>query len=398
MSIRYIVGNPGSGKSYLGAKVLYDAFLRPKKQSIFFTLSAIIKAYKNDEKHKSIDEILKENEKKEHDYLVAYTNINEFKFNLSENIKKLDFDELLKNLSILFNQYKFDKESNDAKLIELAQELGLYKALFVIDEIHNFFDKDNEILRWWLTYHRHLYQEMYLITQDLDLVSNEYKKVAEFFYKAVDSSKRFFSKKFRYIQYSSYKLYQKDIISKFHVDFEQEVFNLYHSGNNGIGKSVVKKFLLLSLVLLVFVFIIFKVFISVFLTPDQPEKKPNFTENNSTQKEIILQKIKEKRDIEKENSALDYYYYSFHCYELNCMFENSTDSFERDLLFSLLSKTEIIFESKRTFIKGSMKHTYLIKDDVFKPLNITFKQGKTDEKTNSFGGYDLPSFGSSSKK
>ena len=97
--------------------------------------------------------------------------------------------------------------------------------------------------------------------KDLSLVSNEYKTIAEYFYKAVDSSKRFFSKKFRYIQYSSYKLYQKDIISKFLVDFEQEIFNLYHSGNNGIGKSAVKKFMWIGILLALIVFILFKVLI-----------------------------------------------------------------------------------------------------------------------------------------
>ena len=88
MSIRYIVGNPGSGKSYYGVKVLYDAFIRPKHKSFFSVMPAIIKAYKNNEKHKSLDEILKDNEKKDNDYLVAYTNINEFKFELCEHIKK----------------------------------------------------------------------------------------------------------------------------------------------------------------------------------------------------------------------------------------------------------------------------------------------------------------------
>ena len=212
MSIRYIVGNPGSGKSYLGAKVLYDAFLRPKKHSALSKILTLYKASKNDDKHKSIDEILKNSIKVENEFEVAYTNINEFKFELSDKILKLDFEELKGRLSTLYNEYKYNKDSNDAHLIELAKEQGLYKALFVIDEIHNFFDKDNDVLKWWLTYHRHLYQELYLITQDLDLVSNEYKKVAEYFYKAVDSAKRFFSKKFRYIQYSGYKLYQKDII------------------------------------------------------------------------------------------------------------------------------------------------------------------------------------------
>ena len=372
MSIRYIVGNPGSGKSYYGVKVLYDAFIRPKHKSFFSVMPAIIKAYKNNEKHKSLDEILKDNEKKDNDYLVAYTNINEFKFDLCEHIKKLDFLDLENKLTMLYTEYKNNKDSGDKELIELASELGLYKALFVIDEIHNFLDKDNEVLRWWLTYHRHLYQEMYLITQDLSLVSNEYKTIAEYFYKAVDSSKRFFSKKFRYIQYASYKLYQKDIISKFHVDFEQEIFNLYHSGNNGIGKSAVKKFMWIGILLALIVFILFKVLISVFLTPDEAEEideKAIKQDSNYTIKNTENSRIKKESVKLKENNE-ESFYYQFSCYNYQCSFKNSTDLFEQTLLEQMLNKSEILYKGSRTHTKGLVTWTYLVKGEVFKPLKI----------------------------
>ncbi|MCI7501334.1 MAG: zonula occludens toxin [Campylobacter sp.] len=397
MSIRYIVGNPGSGKSYYGVKVLYDAFIRPKYKSFFSVMPAIIKAYKNNEKHKSLDEILKDNEKKDNDYLVAYTNINEFKFELCEHIKKLDFLDLENKLTMLYTEYKNNKDSGDKELIELASELGLYKALFVIDEIHNFLDKDNEVLRWWLTYHRHLYQEMYLITQDLSLVSNEYKTIAEYFYKAVDSSKRFFSKKFRYIQYASYKLYQKDIISKFHVDFEQEIFNLYHSGNNGIGKSAVKKFMWIGILLALIVFILFKVLISVFLTPDEAENtdevKSIKQDSNYTIKNTENSRIKKELEKLKENKD-ENFYYQFSCFNYQCSFKNSTDLFEQTLLEQMLNKSEILYKGSRTHTKGLVTWTYLVKGEVFKPLKIKYlnderKKGITDEKDN----FELGSFG-----
>ncbi|MCI6299107.1 MAG: zonular occludens toxin domain-containing protein [Campylobacter sp.] len=397
MSIRYIVGNPGSGKSYYGVKVLYDAFIRPKHKSFFSVMPAIIKAYKNNEKHKSLDEILKDNEKKDNDYLVAYTNINEFKFELCEHIKKLDFLDLENKLTMLYTEYKNNKDSGDKELIELSSELGLYKALFVIDEIHNFLDKDNEVLRWWLTYHRHLYQEMYLITQDLSLVSNEYKTIAEYFYKAVDSSKRFFSKKFRYIQYASYKLYQKDIISKFHVDFEQEIFNLYHSGNNGIGKSAVKKFMWIGILLALIVFILFKVLISVFLTPDEAENtdevKSIKQDSNYTIKNTENSRIKKELEKLKENKD-ENFYYQFSCFNYQCSFKNSTDLFEQTLLEQMLNKSEILYKGSRTHTKGLVTWTYLVKGEVFKPLKIKYlnderKKGITDEKDN----FELGSFG-----
>ena len=86
MSIRYIVGNPGSGKSYYGVKVLYDAFIRPKHKSFFSVMPAIIKAYKNNEKHKSLDEILKDNEKKDNSKTSEYFQYKGIEANLKETI------------------------------------------------------------------------------------------------------------------------------------------------------------------------------------------------------------------------------------------------------------------------------------------------------------------------
>lgn len=386
MSIRYIVGNPGSGKSYYGVKVLYDAFIRPRRLGLF----EFYEAYKKGD-FKSLDK-----SKNETPFNVAYTNINEFKFDLNPKIKKFEFNQFFNDLTLLYYEYK-KPDIDDTRLNKKAQELGLYKALFVIDEVHNFFEKDNEVLKWWLTYHRHLYQELYFITQDLSLVSTEFKSVAECFYKAVDSSKRFFSKKFRYIEYSSYKLYQKDIISKFHVDFEQEIFNLYHSGNNGLGKSAVKKFMWFGILLVLIVFILFKILISVFLTPDEVEKidevKATKQDTNTTFKPENFSKTRKELEKAKENKD-ENFYYQFSCFNYQCSFKNSTDLFEQTLLELMLNKSEVLYKGSRTHTKGLVTWTYLVKGEVFKPLKIKYlnderKKGKTDEKDS----FELGSFG-----
>ncbi|MDY4013887.1 MAG: hypothetical protein SOY61_09390, partial [Campylobacter sp.] len=217
---------------------------------------------------------------------------------------------------------------------------------------------------------------------------------------------RFFSKKFRYIQYASYKLYQKDIISKFHVDFEQEIFNLYHSGNNGIGKSAVKKFMWIGILLSLIVFILFKVLISVFLTPDEAEEideKPIKQDSNYTIKNTENSRIKKESVKLKEKNVDDLFYYSFTCYENLCSFSGSIDLFRYEILVHLMGTTEQVFSLRRSSgLKGGVTYEVLLKNDVFKPLNITYTQGKTDEKTfnNDFSGPDfgLGSFGNSSKK
>lgn len=374
MSITYIVGNPGSGKTFYGVKILYDYFIKENKPNF-------------------LDKILKKNDKKDDkDFVVAYTNINQFNFESSDKIKKFEYDKFYEKISLVYNSYVFEK-ADDNKLIELLKDLDLYKALFVIDEIHNFFNNADDVLVWWLTYHRHLYQELYFITQSLSLVAPCYKNVAEFFYKASDSSHRLFSKKFRYSQYTTANLYKKDLIKKLHIDFDEKIFNLYHSGNNGLGKSAVKKFFLIAFVLFIFCFIIFKVIMSAFFTPDTQniEKKENkiSSQAQNSPKNDLSQYVKNfNQNLENKERLLSYYFV-FTCSYSYCIFENSINEYDRDLIFKLIHDTRILYRSSKQLTSGLIKYSFLLENDVFKSLKIEYK-GKTDEKTSDnsiFAGF-----------
>lgn len=374
MAITYIVGNPGSGKTFFGVKILYDYFIKENKPNF-------------------LDKILKKNDKKDDkDFVVAYTNINQFNFESSDKIKKFEYDKFYEKISLVYNSYVFEK-ADDNKLIELLKDLDLYKALFVIDEIHNFFNNADDVLVWWLTYHRHLYQELYFITQSLSLVAPCYKNVAEFFYKASDSSHRLFSKKFRYSQYTTANLYKKDLIKKLHIDFDEKIFNLYHSGNNGVGKSAVKKFFLIAFVLFIFCFIIFKVIMSAFFTPDTQniEKKENkiSSQSQNLPKNDLSQYVKNfNQNLENKERLLSYYFV-FTCSYSYCIFENSINEYDRDLIFKLIHDTRILYRSSKQLTSGLIKYSFLLENDVFKPLKIEYK-GKTDEKTSDnsiFAGF-----------
>ena len=126
--ITYIVGNPGSGKSYFAVYKLWYMFIYNPKPAKGL-LGKIFKPK------------LPENK-----YLYAYTNINEFKFELDDRLLKFDYDEIYSNLAKLYNAYKIEKKT-DKELIELAKEMRLYKVLFVVDEIHNYFKaKEDPVL------------------------------------------------------------------------------------------------------------------------------------------------------------------------------------------------------------------------------------------------------------
>ncbi len=275
MAITYITGIPRSGKSYYAMYLLYMSFIykAPPPNAITRFIEKVSPT------------------KKLREYDVAYTNINQFDYTKSEKIKPYDFNEIQSKLIHLHKMY-LDKKT-DEELIEVAKFNGLYNCLFVIDEAQNFFDKENIVSTWWFTYHGHLHQDIILITQNLDYIFSNYTKIAEFFYKAVPPSSRLITSKFRYIQYNSHKLYQKDKIGDFTVPMIKEIFSLYVSGASNKSKSVVKKYIYISLFLGVITFIAFSFFVSSFFNKAESSQDGKIvqSEQNTTtiQKKPIQQ-------------------------------------------------------------------------------------------------------------
>jgi len=240
-----------------------------------------------------------------------------------------------------------DKKTDD-ELIIYAKANNLLNALFIIDECQNYFDKDNLILTWWFTYHGHLHQDIMLITQNLDLVFTGYTKIAEFFYKAVPPSSRFFSNKFRYVQYNSYKCYQKDKIGDFHVPMIPEIFKMYVSGASNNAPSQVKKYLMYFIILFVLLVIVFKVFLSQFDTEkketinqeksDHNKSMSLQSENNVTDqgKKQTLKDAKksQKQDVNETKNEL----FEIRCIDMLCTYKGI--DFPKPLLNKLTLKLE----------------------------------------------------------
>ena len=172
--IEFVIGVPGSGKTYKAMYSLYNNF------------------GKNDK--------IKDKKFLFNDVDFALTNINEIKKEHFDNVYDLDFDLFYNSIEILHNMYI--KKSNDTVLKSKAKELNVYGCLIILDECHNYLDKQDKVLVWWLSYHRHLHQQIYLITQNLALVNSKYKAFSEFFYKAYPSSLKLFNK-----YYEIYSIY-----------------------------------------------------------------------------------------------------------------------------------------------------------------------------------------------
>ena len=368
--ITYLVGNPGSGKTYYAVFKIYQLFL-------FKPASGFLSKFIKPEKQK--------------EYTCCYTNINEFKFDLCDKFIKFDFDKFYANMSVLYALYI--SKVTDAELNERAKELNLSGVFIVLDEAHNFLKvKEDPVLVWWLTYHRHLYQDIYLITQDLSLISNEYKRIAEHFLKAVDSAKRLFKNKFRYILYGSYKMYQKDVMQKFHIPYLQEVFNLYHSGQSSSQKSFVRKFFYIAL----FVFIALSIYFYFFIKSLTSDVSDDDQSSNKTQISQPIQAAEPrpahqpKPTSQTQNQPSQTYIYNLSCIDDVCRFANEKYTFPYGFISHIISGSKPLYFYSITKDKYITEYFIVLGSDVLEPLkqiSNSYKRGAVNENSSQ----DLPS-------
>jgi zona occludens toxin len=244
--IEYTLGVPGSGKSYRGIYALYANF--------------------------GLNEKLKDSKFVHNDVKFAYTNINEIKLDKFQkgSIKSLDWDLFYDSLTTLHAFYK-DKLT-DTELILKAKELDLFECLIILDECHNYLDKNDVVLIWWLSYHRHFHHQIYLITQNLALVYSKYKSFSEFFYQAKPSSLKLFSSTMVYNQFTSSRLSQVSKSGVVKIPFKKEIFDTYHSGANQQSQNLIKKFVVMAILLFSFL-LFFLFFIKSYWTKSSEEPK-----------------------------------------------------------------------------------------------------------------------------
>lgn len=230
--VTFLTGVPGSGKSYKAVFTIFNNF--------------------------SDNEKAKKDSKKEFEN--CYTNINEFKFDLVHDVFYLDFDELKTKLKNLHKLYK-DK-ATDEELIEKCKEYEVYKTLFVIDEAHNYFDNNDPVLIWWLSYHRHLYQDILLITQNLSLIFSKYKSFSEYFYRAKATTVSLDRNTFKYDVYINSRLSMNARSHTEKLPKIPDVFELYQSGDNVTSSNILLRFFFMSAVALLLLVVLAYLFFS----------------------------------------------------------------------------------------------------------------------------------------
>ena len=228
----------------------------------------------------AVDYILKNQDR----YHKIYTNINGF--DLDGNIESLNFrkiyDIVVECQQIYDSQIAAldDSENNDidSPIIDYLLDIGFLvkndaydpddpksgsqflPTLLVIDECQNHFPvakkKADDTLVWFISYHRHLFIDALLLTQNFQQVDVAYRRNIEYFLHAVESSLSIlgnFSPTFSYKQYMKTPFYKSNLAKTIKIKKSKKVFDRYKSGDKVRTKSVVLPWLIFSVFALILV-------------------------------------------------------------------------------------------------------------------------------------------------
>lgn len=348
--IQYCTGIPGSGKSYYGIFNIAIHFAKELKDNKKFKSFALSKTK----------------------YKTCLTNINELKFDKFDSVKELDFNKFKIILTKLHNLYKLGK--SDSELEESVKDEDFFYTLIVFDECHNFLNKDDEVLVWWLSYHRHFFQDIILITQDLPLVNKKYKSFTEFYFKAIPSSRKLFNTSMIYHQFTGHQLFQTQKANTKKLPILKDIFSLYGSGENNKQKSIVVYYLILAFIFTNLLLVISYFFIKSKTQPKtevqitQPADNINKTvqtqqlpQNQQTNQKQIISTV--PADTQNENLKL----FKFSCFDKFCYykFDNKTTiEIPSNILKTYLLNIDI--DKKFTEIVNSRLVIYvLVNEDKF---------------------------------
>jgi len=263
---------PGSGKTYYAVSVIDREFFKVKDSK----------------------------------YLTLFTNVAQFNFHefqsrafkrdLKFNSYAFDFNKFIVKVEDLYSIYK-DKNKTENDLVEFAKSINFYKALFIIDEAHNYFNKENEALTFFLTYHRHLYVDLYFVTQNAALFHSKYLALSELFYSSLRRS-RALSSSFSYTVFGSFPLSKDNQLESLSLKPSKEIFQYYESGGKVNSKSYGKKYIIMFAVgLIFFIFYLFYAASALFTA----EK----VDQNLTRPAISVTQIIEEEEEEKTYNLSD---------------------------------------------------------------------------------------------
>jgi len=361
MSAYAYIGLQGSGKTLKAVNTLYDNFINPKTK-----------------------------DKSDYDY--ALTNINEFDFSKSDKINKLDFEILYSQLVQLY-ELSVNQQCTDTQLNEKAKEFNLFNCLIVVDEAPHYLTKEKDtVLLWWIEYHRHMYQDIILITPNKARFRTEYRNSIHYFVKSVSAKYRIRKDVYKYAVFSNYSMNKDDFEHFENFKVRKELFSLYQSGKSINGTPIFYKILPILVLLLIFLIVYFYSFLTQFSSDNEVEeiktvelvneKKTNQISNNQNVKKISNNE-EQKESINSIISFKNESLFKLKCKNDMCYINIEDTLYELPFIYvdNLISS----LDPKKLFIKQSKIFTtfYITTNSDYFDFIIKKSKGVKNDKENN---------------
>lgn len=391
MAITYITGVSGSGKSYFSTYTIYKMFKNDFRKAN--TFMQWFNYYISPIKPKKL-------------FTHAYVNIDNFNYDFHPNLKPFTYDALRKDLAKL-HRYKVKESCSDKDLIKEAKKLGLYDCLIVFDEVQDHFKKPvDDVIVWWLTYHRHLEQELHLMTQDLGQIPSDYFRNTTHFYKMPSPALALFKNRFTVSYYSCKGMTAKCREKSFTIPFLNEVGELYTSGAKQDRESVVKKFFWIFPLMALFMYMAYEYF--KYISKEESDKASGIQREEVVQeehrgepqteeikqeiqeyeaKEAILQNDTKKKDFEKEEILK---LVTIKCIKEVCLYDNK--EFPMDLIMYIINNYKIEYTYINEITYTYTEYTFLLDERILSMLD-TLKQKKEKRKKSTIPQSQISLFG-----
>jgi len=215
-------------------------------------------------------------------YYRMLTNIDGIKE--TEKIKPLDFKNFTDKVLNECYRIQVENDGSFEECIKYLQNVYILpkdvsennRVLLVVDEAQNYFGKSVKLsptLSWFITQHRHLFIELYLITQKYTLLRPEYH-LFNLILKAYPPIKQFSKSKIRYREYAGLPLNEENLSRKFSIPKEQKIFDMYISGDKVESPNILKKWAWLFILIGLFLLGAVAFFLSSFSGTSQPTEAP----------------------------------------------------------------------------------------------------------------------------
>ena len=313
------------------------------------------------------------------DYSKIYTNIDSFKY--QHNIKPLKFSYVLGILEAAKAIYDQEDTSDQdiwnylfsEGFLNSSDSSEILPVLLVIDEAHNEFDKKNELLTWFITYHRHLFIDAILITQTFNLIHYSYHKLFESILHAIPSSRQLIGNKFKYQKHIKLPIQDGKfgtLTGEIYLKKDQEVFSMYQSGDKVRSKSLINKYLYYIIVFVAAGAFGFYQLIN-YLSPEpiEPIHKKSYNVDSNTVKTTSNHKLKGLT------------YLKVNCFSVSCQNKKQNINFNIDDLQMLLDSTNSKY-LRSVKVSDSFANVYLLVSSDF--INLFLGAKKNEKNNNGF--------------